>query len=143
LSHILVSFLTRDQWYPEVLHFCPTTPLMLLGLKSDLRTNPRCIDMLKAQGLTPVTIEQGRAVARKMGATYMECSAREGRGVKEIFENGITIAVGDDYPGYKQIEAKAAKAEKMRNGGAGGKSVDSGILQVPTKKKKSRSCKIL
>lgn len=101
--------------------------------------------MLKAQGLTPVTVEQGRAVARKMGATYMECSAREGRGVKEIFENGITIAVGDDYAGYKQIEAKAAKAEKMRNtgGGGGGKAVDSGVLQVPTKKKKSRSCKIL
>jgi len=117
---------------------------MLCGLKSDLRTNTRCIDMLKAQGLTPVTTEQGHAVARKMGATYMECSAREGRGVKEIFENGITIAVGDDWPGYKQIEAKAAKAEKMRNaGGVSGKASESGVLQVPTKKKKSRSCKIL
>ena len=43
---------------------------MLLGLKSDLRTNPRCIDMLSAQGLTPVTTAQGLAVAAKMGATY-------------------------------------------------------------------------
>ena len=61
------------QWYPEVLHFCPTTPLMLLGLKSDLRNKKNCIELLKTQGLTPVTTEQGRAVAKKMGAAYMEC----------------------------------------------------------------------
>lgn len=117
------------QWYPEVLHFCPTTPLMLLGLKSDLRNNPRCIDMLAAQGLTPVSVEQGRQAAAKMGATYMECSARENRNVKEIFEKGITIAVGDEWSGYKQMEQKAAK------GAAPGTA-------LPATKKKSRSCKI-
>ncbi|CAL3963055.1 unnamed protein product, partial [Diplocarpon coronariae] len=46
-------------WYPEVLHFCPYTPLVLVGLKSDLRTKRTCIDLLKTQGLTPVTREQG------------------------------------------------------------------------------------
>src|SRR5436190_5599171 len=41
------------QWYPEVLHFCPTTPIILVGLKSDLRNNRKCLELLKAQGLTP------------------------------------------------------------------------------------------
>ena len=59
--------LTTFQWYPEVLHFCPTTPLILVGLKSDLRTKRTCIDLLKTQGLTPVTPEQGQAVANRMG----------------------------------------------------------------------------
>jgi len=102
---------------------------MLLGLKSDLRDNIRCKEMLAAQGLTPVTIEQGRAVAQKMGAIYMECSARNNRGVKEIFEKGITVAVGDEWDGYNKLEAKTSKSAKPGTG-------------LPTKKKKSRSCKI-
>ncbi|EOA86988.1 RHO4 protein [Exserohilum turcicum] len=85
-----------DKWYPEVLHFCPTTPLMLLGLKSDLRNKKNCIELLKTQGLTPVTSEQGRAVADKMGAVYMECSSKEQDGVEEIFDMAVTMAVGEE-----------------------------------------------
>jgi GTPase SAR1 family protein len=85
------------QWYPEVLHFCPTTPLMLLGLKSDLRNKKNCIELLKTQGLTPVTTEQGRAVAKKMGAAYMECSSKEQDGVEEIFDMAVTMAVGEEH----------------------------------------------
>ncbi|RMY42778.1 hypothetical protein D0864_16023, partial [Hortaea werneckii] len=57
-----------DKWYPEVLHFCPTTPIILCGLKSDLRHKRTCIELLKTQGLTPVTQQQGKQVAQKMGA---------------------------------------------------------------------------
>lgn len=65
-----------DKWYPEVLHFCPYTPLILVGLKSDLRYKKTCIDMLKTQGLTPVTTEQGLAVARKMAPSTWSAAAR-------------------------------------------------------------------
>lgn len=84
------------QWYPEVLHFCPTTPIILCGLKSDLRNKKTCIDLLKTQGLTPVTPEQGKAVAVKMGATYMECSSKEMTGVDDIFDTAVTLAVGEE-----------------------------------------------
>jgi Ras family protein A len=70
---------------------------MLLGLKSDLRNKKNCIELLKTQGLTPVTPEQGRAVAKKMGAMYMECSSKEQDGVEEIFDTAVTIAVGDEW----------------------------------------------
>lgn len=70
---------------------------MLLGLKSDLRNKKNCIELLKTQGLTPVTPEQGRAVAKKMGAMYMECSSKEQDGVEEIFDMAVTLAVGDEY----------------------------------------------
>lgn len=70
---------------------------MLLGLKSDLRNKRSCIELLKTQGLTPVTPEQGRAVAQKMGALYMECSSKEQDGVEEIFDRAVTEAVGDEY----------------------------------------------
>ncbi|KAF2494147.1 ras-domain-containing protein [Lophium mytilinum] len=112
-----------DKWYPEVLHFCPSTPLMLLGLKSDLRHKKHCIDLLKAQGLTPVTPQQGKAVAQKMGALYMECSSKEQNGVEEIFDQAVTMAVGDEYKPAPVAGTPAYVAAK--------------------KSKKSRSCKML
>ncbi|KAI9679522.1 MAG: Rho GTPase [Caeruleum heppii] len=107
-----------DKWYPEVLHFCPTTPLILVGLKSDLRTKRTCIDLLKTQGLTPVTTEQGVAVARRMGATYVECSSKEMSGVHEIFERAVNMAVGEELkraqPGAQWMPTGGTKAKKPK-----------------------------
>lgn len=123
-----------SQWYPEVLHFCPTTPLMLLGLKSDLRNKKNCIELLKTQGLTPVTPEQGRAVAKKMGAMYMECSSKEQDGVEEIFDLAVTMAVGDEYKTPEQRYSAAAQH----------RGKDEALAMVGEKKKKKRSgCKVL
>jgi len=41
--------------------------------------------MLGAQGQVPVTAEQGGAVAREIGAKYIECSAKTGSGVQDVF----------------------------------------------------------
>ncbi|KAF2793643.1 GTP-binding protein-like protein rho4 [Melanomma pulvis-pyrius CBS 109.77] len=110
-----------DKWYPEVLHFCPTTPIMLLGLKSDLRNKKNCIELLKTQGLTPVTPEQGRVVARKMGAVYMECSSKEQDGVEDIFDMAVTMAVGDEHKtpeetGVPRSAFAGGKKSKKRSG---------------------------
>ncbi|PGH07043.1 GTP-binding protein rhoC [Blastomyces parvus] len=110
-----------DKWYPEVLHFCPTTPLILVGLKSDLRNKRTCIDLLKTQGLTPVTPEQGQTVAQRMGAIYVECSSKEMRGVDEVFELAVNTAVGFEEQG------------RDSSSGAGG----------GRKRAKKRTCKLL
>ncbi|KAM0486164.1 hypothetical protein ACHAPX_000866 [Trichoderma viride] len=119
-----------DKWYPEVLHFCPYTPLILVGLKSDLRHKKSCIDMLKTQGLTPVTAEQGMAVAKKMGAGYMECSSKEMRGVDEIFERAILTVVANDR---RNLETPTAMAV----------SAGDGKTQAPVVKRKKRKCNFL
>ncbi|KAI4119417.1 MAG: hypothetical protein LQ345_000663 [Seirophora villosa] len=112
-----------DKWYPEVLHFCPTTPLILIGLKSDLRSNRVCIDLLKTQGLTPVTPEQGQRVARQMGAIYVECSSKEMKGVEEVFELAVNTAVGHEITTKQQRESrqdlggKTAAARKTKKKG--------------------------
>ncbi|PGH18445.1 GTP-binding protein rhoC [Helicocarpus griseus UAMH5409] len=113
-----------DKWYPEVLHFCPTTPLILIGLKSDLRNKRTCIDLLKTQGLTPVTPEQGKAVAERMGATYVECSSKEMRGVDEVFELAVNTAVGVEEQGWNGRDSPPV------SGGS-------------RKKVKKRACKLL
>lgn len=122
-----------SQWYPEVLHFCPYTPLVLVGLKSDLRYKKTCIDMLKTQGLTPVTTEQGMAVAKKMGAQYMECSSKEMRGVDEIFEQAILTVVANDR---KTLEASAVASSSAKEG-------RSSLPGAGPVKRKKRKCQFL
>ncbi|OAA59298.1 Small GTPase superfamily, Rho type [Cordyceps fumosorosea ARSEF 2679] len=119
-------------WYPEVLHFCPYTPLILVGLKSDLRYKRTCIDMLKTQGLTPVTSEQGMAVARKMDAQYMECSSKEMLGVDEIFDRAILTIVANDR---RNVESAGAAAQAA--------NADGKPLPPLKAKKKKRKCQFL
>ena len=147
-----------------MLHFCPTTPVILIGLKSDLRHKRNCIELLRTQGLTPVSHEQGQQTAQKMGAYYMECSSKEMDGVEDIFDRAIEIAVGDEYKLQLQQQAAAAAASRKHNGRMGGSAAthsnvissttsahattSSGsnsamAMVVPPKKKKNRSCKIL
>jgi len=75
----------QDKWYPEVAHFCEGTPLILVATKTDLRRDDNTRRMLGAQGQTPVTPDQGAEVAREIGAKYVECSAKTGNGVQEVF----------------------------------------------------------
>lgn len=98
------------------------TPMILVGLKSDLRTKRTCIELLRTQGLTPVTPEQGQAVAQRMGAAYVECSSKEMRGVDEVFELAVNTAVGVE-------EEEASWSGRGKSGGG--------------RKIKKRSCKIL
>jgi len=75
----------QDKWYPEVAHFCEGTPLILVATKTDLRRDDNTRRMLAAQGQTPVSAGQGEDVAYEIGAKYIECSAKTGSGVQEVF----------------------------------------------------------
>ncbi|KAJ5265830.1 hypothetical protein N7524_006848, partial [Penicillium chrysogenum] len=128
-----------DKWYPEVLHFCPTTPIILVGLKSDLRNKRTCIELLKTQGLTPITPEQGENVAQRMGATYAECSSKEMRGVDEVFAKAVDEAITIEEQGWTAQQPTGRnnrnnRASAMPSGGGGAR---------PGKKIKKRTCKIL
>ncbi|KAK5065084.1 hypothetical protein LTR84_000920 [Exophiala bonariae] len=104
-----------DKWYPEVLHFCPTTPLILVGLKSDLRNKRTCIELLRTQGLTPVTPEQGQTVAKQMGASYIECSAKESKGIQEVFDQAINTAIQAEEDSYEvSPTTKGVKVKKVK-----------------------------
>ena len=114
-----------------MLHFCPTTPLILVGLKSDLRHKRVCIDLLKTQGLTPVTQEQGQNVARQMGAIYVECSSKEMSGVHEVFELAVDTAVG------REVKMKEER-ERWASSSSGGAVTNGG-----GKRREKKGCRIL
>lgn len=110
--------------------------------------------MLKTQGLTPVTTEQGLAVANKMGAQYMECSSKEMKGVEEIFERAILTVVANDRKTL-EMEAASGSGNILRRGstangfggdaagGKGGVTFGSGGVPIPIVKKKKRKCALV
>lgn len=81
-------------WLPEVRSYCPDIPVMLIGNKTDLREDEECLEKLKKQGQEPVSPEEGRCMAKKIGAEfYLECSAKSNEGIKEVFDQAAKLAL--------------------------------------------------
>lgn len=80
----------ESKWAPEVAHYCPNVPKLLVALKVDLRRSELPI-YSKEAGMTGrcVTAEEGQAVADRINARYVECSAKYGEMVGEIFEMAV------------------------------------------------------
>ncbi|KAL0973426.1 hypothetical protein UPYG_G00203430 [Umbra pygmaea] len=80
----------KHKWHPEVTHHCPNTPILLVGTKKDLRNDPDLLKKLKDQNQTTITLQQGTALARQIHAIkYLECSALNQDGIKEVFAEGV------------------------------------------------------
>lgn len=78
------------KWYPEVSQHCPHVPFILVGTKKDQREDRETLKKLKEQNLTPVTKQQGEALAREIRASkYLECSALSQEGVKDVFVEAV------------------------------------------------------
>jgi len=80
----------QSKWYPEVVHFCPDVPQILVGTKIDLRSDEGVIEKLKSSGQHPITTEQGESLAKKIKAIkYLECSAKTGQNLKNVFDEAV------------------------------------------------------
>ncbi|XP_028968430.1 ras-like GTP-binding protein RHO [Galendromus occidentalis] len=94
----------REKWLPEVRHYLPYVPIVLVANKIDLRKDRKTIEELMAQNRTPVTSHDGAAMARKIRAhVYRECSALKGMGVKEVFEAAVRAALEAPPPPKRSI----------------------------------------
>uniref|UniRef100_A0AAY5KVX4 small monomeric GTPase n=1 Tax=Esox lucius TaxID=8010 RepID=A0AAY5KVX4_ESOLU len=61
----------RAKWYPEVRHHCPSTPIILVGTKLDLRDEKETIEKLKEKKLAPITYPQGLALAKEIETSFL------------------------------------------------------------------------
>ena len=85
----------RAKWYPEVSHHCRKVPIVLVGLKLDLRDDKETVEKLRKIRLAPITYEQGVKMAKEIRAfKYVECSALTQEGLKNVFDTALAAAHG-------------------------------------------------
>jgi Ras-related C3 botulinum toxin substrate 1 len=84
----------RAKWYPEIQHHCPSTPIILVGTKLDMRDDSDTVAKLAAKKLAPVTFQQGSQMAKEINAAkYLECSALTQKGLKNVFDEAIRVVL--------------------------------------------------
>jgi len=83
-----------EKWTPEVKHFCPNVPIILVGNKKDLRDDDGTKRELAKMKQEPVKFAQGDEMKMKINAArYLECSAKSKDGVREVFEEATRAAL--------------------------------------------------
>ncbi|KAG7272361.1 hypothetical protein CRUP_017322 [Coryphaenoides rupestris] len=89
-----LSYPDTDKWTPEVKHFCPNVPIILVGNKKDLRNDDHTRRELAKMKQEPVKPEEGREMWNRISAFgYLECSAKTKDGVREVFELATRAAL--------------------------------------------------
>ncbi|XP_040275400.1 rho-related BTB domain-containing protein 2-like isoform X4 [Bufo bufo] len=90
----------KSMWLPEIKHFCPRTPVVLVGCQLDLRyADLDAVNRARrplAKPIKPTDIlspETGHEVAKELGIPYYETSVVAQFGVKDVFDNAIRAAL--------------------------------------------------
>lgn len=77
----------KAKWAEEARERCPKVPLILVGLKKDLRENPMAREEMRRRGWRFVSSREGAEMRDAIGARkYLECSSLTGDGVDDVFE---------------------------------------------------------
>lgn len=82
------------QWVTEANERCPNVPIILVGLKKDLRGDPVAIEEMRKRSQRFVMEDEGQRIAKEIGARkYLECSSLTGEGVDDVFEAATRAAL--------------------------------------------------
>jgi len=105
----------KDKWAPEVTHYIPAVPTILVGTKIDLR-EAQAPDPNTGK-FNPITTQQGEELKTLVNATkYIEISSKTGHNLKDLFETAVDIVmkdrVGDTRSGSVSVAKKNQKAKK-------------------------------
>ncbi|KAL8933509.1 MAG: hypothetical protein Q9216_006334 [Gyalolechia sp. 2 TL-2023] len=84
----------KHKWVEEANERCPGVPIILVGLKKDLREDPLAQEEMRKKSLHFTTDSEGSNAAREIGARkYLECSSLTGEGVDDVFEAATRAAL--------------------------------------------------
>lgn len=76
----------QERWIPEINHFCPHIPVILVACKKDLRYNRAVHERLSLAKLKPVSYDEGQELGDQIDAHgFFECSAKTREGVRDVF----------------------------------------------------------
>jgi len=102
----------KQKWLEELKKSCPDTPYILVGTKTDLRSDDETVKKLQEKNKEPISIKMGQKRAKEIKAlAYLECSAKDIKSVNEVFTQAIKIVM-DPLKEKKKEVAKLAKKEE-------------------------------
>jgi len=94
----------KARWVPEIQHYEPNVPMLLVGTKSDLREDDSIIKHLRSRNKDMVTIAAAQKLAEDIGAVnFLECSALTQQGLKEVFDDAIRAGMSPKKKSRKKI----------------------------------------
>ncbi|XP_076132110.1 rho family GTPase 1a isoform X1 [Alosa pseudoharengus] len=127
------------KWKTEILDFCPNTRILLVGCKTDLRTDVCTLMELSNQRQTPISHEQGSAMAKQLGAeAYLECSAfTSEKSVHSVFRMAALACINKLQPPGKPSPARHLSKRLLHL------PSKSELLTSTFSKEKARSCSIM
>ncbi|GAB1601096.1 rho-related GTP-binding protein RhoE-like [Argonauta hians] len=102
LDHVM------SKWYPEVREHCPSQPIMLVGCKTDLRSDLQCISALAKKKQIMVSYDQGLKAGKHIGAlAYSETTSKSSqRSVGDVIEIAALSSAGNknsaETPNFKR-----------------------------------------
>ncbi|KAG6762989.1 hypothetical protein POTOM_033517 [Populus tomentosa] len=95
------------KWIPELRHYAPGVPIILVGTKLDLRDDKQFF--IDHPGAVPITTAQGEELRKLIGApVYIECSSKTQQNVKAVFDAAIKAVLQP----LKQKKKKKRQAQK-------------------------------
>ncbi|KAL1449527.1 hypothetical protein WDU94_002024 [Cyamophila willieti] len=91
-----------SKWYPELNHYCPRVPIILVGKLSSSQSHLAKHSSIHKKRVDLVTTKQGKRMARKIkAAKYMECSAKLNEGLDEVFLEAVQRSANEKNYGKK------------------------------------------
>lgn len=82
----------RDKWAPEVNHYIPDVPHLLVGTKIDLREQQHPDP--NSGKFEPITLDMGNSMAKQIKAPkYLEVSSKTRQGLEEVFNEAINLVL--------------------------------------------------
>lgn len=84
----------KHKWAEEAQERCPGVPIILVGLKKDLRDDPAAQEEMRKRSQKFTTRKAGEDMKEEIGARkYLECSSLTGDGVDDVFEAATRAAL--------------------------------------------------
>ncbi|KAG7532525.1 P-loop containing nucleoside triphosphate hydrolase [Arabidopsis thaliana x Arabidopsis arenosa] len=100
----------HKKWLPELKHYAPSIPIVLVGTKLDLRDDKQFLK--DHPGAVSITTAQGEELRKMIGAVrYLECSSKTQQNVKAVFDTAIRVAL---RPPKAKKKIKPLKTKRSR-----------------------------
>ncbi|KAM3657298.1 rho-related GTP-binding protein Rho6 [Ammospiza caudacuta] len=127
------------KWKTEILDYCPNTRVLLIGCKTDLRTDLSTLLELSHQKQAPISYEQGCAAARQLGAEgYLECSAfTSEKSVHSIFRAASGLCLSSAAPQPPRSPGRGLSKRLLHLPSR------SELISSTFKKEKAKSCSVM